>query len=82
LSRLSIKDAFVAFADELKVDGAKIGAAIADNKDKSRTLDRNVANRARLIKAAPKYEEWNVPSILEDYSIKMGAGNSLFKARS
>ena len=72
---LRCKDADVACADVLKVDGARMGAAIPDNKDKSKTLERNVANRARLIKGTPKFEEWNVSSILEDYSINVGVSN-------
>jgi hypothetical protein len=36
LSVLRYKDADVAFADVLKVVGAKMGAAIPDNKDKSK----------------------------------------------
>jgi hypothetical protein len=52
-----------------------MGAAIPDNKDKSKTLERNVANRARLIKGTPKFEEWNVSSILDDYSINVAVSN-------
>ena len=59
-STLRYKVASVAFAGVLKVEGVRIGATIADNKDKSKTLERNVANRARLIKGTPRCEEWNV----------------------
>jgi hypothetical protein len=52
-----------------------MGAAIPDNKDKSKTLERNVANRARLIKGTPMSEEWNALSILGDYSINVGVSN-------
>jgi hypothetical protein len=57
---LRCKDADVAFADVLKVDGPRMGAAIPVNKDKSKTLESNAATRAWLIKGTPKFEEWNV----------------------